>query len=462
MAKRAVIMIVASIYFWMPLSGKENLSKEKKELFDAYKKLGRLLIKQYAFEEAMKHLENAIAIKNNDPHLLLSYANLLESLNKNEKALKVYKKILTLVPNSPDILFNIAMVFKKQKKIDKSLQAYKQALKRDPSAPHLHFGIATLYLTMGNFKEGWKEYEWRWKKKLKPRDYKKPRWDGSDLKGKTLLIHAEQGLGDTFQFIRYAKAAKAMGAYVIVAPQKPLVNILSLCPYIDEIIPFGQEKDNFDVHAPLMSMPFLCNTTEETIPSKNAPYLHADQILIKEWATLLQKNKNFKIGICWHGSTGHKGPYWKRIIEARCIKLNMFKPISEIPGITLYSLQKISGTEQVKNCTFKLHTFGSTFDNQNGSFMDTSAVIKNLDLVITVDTSIAHLAGGLGAPTWVLLGNNSDWRWMLDRSDSPWYPTVKLFRQREAENWTDVIKEVAHELRTLIIKKLTEKRENLW
>ena len=285
------------------------------------------------------------------------------------------------------------------------------------------------------------------------------------LDGKTIFLHAEQGLGDTFQFIRYARIAKEKGGTVIAGVQKPLVKLLSLCPYIDKVVSLDEKPPAFDLHAPLMSLPYILKTTIDSVPT-DIPYLYADSELVEYWKKKqLSSDKNIKVGICWQGNNKYSTPMLRATVAFKSIDINKLNPLGAVPGVSIYSLQKTTGTDQLKTLApeFMIHTFDDDFDESNGRFMDTAAVIKNLDLVITVDTSIGHLAAALGKPTWVILPNPPDWRWMLERDDTPWYPTMRLFRQPTPGDWESVIEVVAQELKKYVnqIKQANQaKQEN--
>jgi len=401
--------------------------------------------------QSLYHYHIATELQENDPDLLTDYANVLNRINETEKALELYLKVVELIPYSAPAHYNVGYTLKKLNRMEESLPFYEKAVQLDPESPFMRFGISLAYLTAGNFKDGWREYEYRWDTHNIPKKkFPKPLWNGESLKNKTILLYTEQGLGDNFQFIRYAKVAKQMGATVIFESKKSLANIISLCPYIDHIVTQDQEIPDFDFYAPLMSMPFLCSTTRDTIPCQ-IPYLYAKEELVKKWENILCENKNFKIGICWQGNTSFKTKDLQNVFSGRSIKLKYLQPLMNIEHVSMYSLQKIEHDqgETLKNYC-KLKTLGKDFDTAQGSFCDTAAVIQNLDLVITVDTSIAHLAGGLGAPVWVLIPDPPDFRWMTDIDHSPWYPTMKLFRQTKSGSWQDVILKIKQKLQSIV------------
>ncbi len=426
--------------------------------FEGHLHLARVLSDLRAFPEAIEHFEKALSIKPNNLQCKLDLANTLNMANQTEEALRLYRELEDKLPQSTSIIYNIAYTLKKLGYIEEAIPYYHKVLELNPDHAEAHFGLGLSHLMQENFLEGWKEYEWRWKRtRYTPRNFRQPQWDGSDLHGKTILLHAEQGLGDTYQFVRFAKIAKEHGGMVIVAAQNPLVQILSECDYIDQVVSLHSSLPPFDVHASLMSLPLILKTEVVTIPA-DIPYLFSKDELVELWEKNLSSDTNFKIGICWQGNPNYSTPFLRNAVAAKSIQLAQLAPISEIPGVSLYCLQKTTGEEQLNNLPegFHLHVFGPDFDKTNGRFMDTSAVMKNLDLVLTVDTSIAHLAGGLGVPVWVILPEPADWRWMLRESDTPWYPNMKLFRQPRPDDWESVIQTVVNELKKKVGLKKTD------
>ena len=272
---------------------------------------------------------------------------------------------------------------------------------------------AIVRLLRGEFEQGWAEYEWRWKCEgfITP-DCCQPRWQGEPIAGRRIMIFSEQGLGDTFHFIRYAKLLKDRGATVLVWAARPLERMLRLLPYLDGVFPVGSDPPDFDLHVPMLSLPHAFGTTLATIPA-GEPYLVADPQLVDRWRDRLAGLGGLKIGISWQGNPKYRGDL------RRSMPLGQFAPLARVPGVRLISLQKGFGSEQLAEAGFAVTSLGPDLDEAAGPFMDTAAVLKNLDLVITSDTALAHLAGGLGVPTWVALPFVPDWRWLLDRPDSP-------------------------------------------
>jgi len=413
--------------------------------------LGKTYRNLEEYEKAIDHLRIAYRLQPKDIMIMLDLANILTMRGQLDEALGIYQKILILHPTATTAFYNIAYVLKRQGYVPEAVDILKTIIEKNPEHTQAHLSLGLCYLTLGNFDDGWREYEWRWEttKGRIPRFYAKPVWDGSDLKGKTILVIAEQGLGDSFQFIRYAKILKNMGARVIFKSRPELVELLSLCDYIDEIIANTSTLPDFDVHIPLMSIPLVLKTREETIPAE-IPYLTADSDLTAQWKQKLSADKNFKIGICWQGNANYSTQFLRSTVAAKSMSVKFFEPLAKLPGVSLYSLQKIFGTDQLKDLdkSVTIHDFGPNFDKRR--FMDTAAVIKNLDLIITVDTSISHLAAALGAPTWIILPEPADWRWMLKRLDTPWYPNVRLFRQQRTGDWTTVIQHIIQALMDLL------------
>jgi hypothetical protein len=229
---------------------------------------------------------------------------------------------------------------------------------------------------------------------------------------------------------------------------------MKLCPYIDSVISTEDPLPAFDVQAPLMSLPHILKTKIETIPLE-IPYIFADENLTEYWKEKLSQDKNFKVGVCWQGNSNYSTPLLRATVALKSIEAQQFAPLCTVPGVSLYSLQKTTGTDQLENLPkhMKLITFDDTFDQAHGRFMDTAAVMKNLDLIITVDTSISHLSSAMGIPTWVMIPNPPDWRWMINRNDTPWYPDMRLFRQPTPGDWDSVLKTITQELQKKVADK---------
>jgi len=342
-----------------------------------------------------------------------------------------------LKPDYADAHSNLANALKEEGRTAEALTYYQIALWHQPDAPSVRWNRALTWLQAGNFEHGWPEYEWRWQRKQTPaRPFRQPRWDGSPLHGRTILLYSEQGLGDTIQFVRYASMVKERGGRVVVECPGMLLDLFRSCSGIDQLVAEAQPLPDFDVQAPLMSLPALFRTTLETVPAE-VPYLHADPNCIEKWRQRLTYDGTLKVGICWQGNPHHQ---WDR---HRSIPLCYFAPLAEVPDVKLFSLQKWHGVEQLRELTGRLPIIELS---DAETFADTAAVMTLLDLIITADTSVAHLAGALGVPVWVALAKIADWRWLFDREDTPWYPTMRLFRQPTLGDWKTVFNCMAEEL----------------
>lgn len=417
--------------------------------------LGKIYFEETVLDRCIYHLEKARETDPENIHILLDLANTKNMLNETEQALKLYQEMNRILPDNPSILYNIAYTLKKLGRLTDAMPYYHNTLRIRPDHADAHFGYGLALLLTGHWEEGWKEYEWRWMRQGQSTfpHYKKPMWDGSDLHGKKIYLRAEQGLGDTFQFIRYVKIAKEKGGTTIVAMQPPLMQYMKHCPYIDVLISTHDTPPEFDVYAAFVSCPMILKTSLDNVPA-DIPYLHADEKLVAHWHDILCNDPHFKIGICWQGNPNYSTHFLRMAVAAKSMPLSYFVPLFDIPGTSFYSLQIKTGINQIAelpaDARAKLTIFGDDFDVTHGSFMDSAAVIKNLDLVITVDTSVSHFAAALGTPTWLLLPEPPDWRWMLHGTTTPWYPNMKLFRQPNPGDWQTPMNAIAAELITLL------------
>jgi len=408
----------------------------------------RTLRNHQFFDDAMQDYNVILGHEPQNTEVIFELGLLYAMRQNFVEAEHLFHQILTISPQYQNIDQNLAYVYRKQGKMDQSIQAYEKALKVHPTNHHIRYGLAEAYLTIGDFEQGFELYESRWKRLPDTRNFSTRLWDGSDLTGKTILLRAEYGFGDTIEFIRYAAELKKMGSpRIILEAQAPLISLLSRCPYLDQVIALGSELPAFDFQVPLMSLPAMCKTSLATIPA-TVPYLKTEQALEHHWAQKFAHDTNFKIGICWQS-----GPYYDSFtspLSKKNMQLEHFFPLTKIPGVSVYSLQKMSKHLNSLPHGILIHELGDDVDESNGRFMDTAAVMKQLQLIITVDTATAHLAGALGVPVWVTLPLVPDWRWMQERSDSPWYPSMRLFRQHKAGDWESVIEQILAALQTLV------------
>jgi tetratricopeptide (TPR) repeat protein len=414
----------------------------------AYLGLGNALRETGGLNEAICAYGVAIASKPDYPAAYLNLANIFHEQGKLDEAIAGYLKAIALKPDFADPHSNLGNALRKKGKVDDAIAACQRAIDIQPDFPAAHLNLSLALLLNGAFKDGWREFEWRWKNGTNdfiPRKFRQPRWQGEDLTGKTLLLHAEQGLGDTLQFARFAPMlAAANKTKIMLAVQPPLVALLRQAGWPNVMVNNGSELSGFDFELPLMSLPSVLGIVEKTIPAE-VPYLCADLRKINIWRERLPKD-GFRVGIVWQGRPE------PRVDMGRSFDLRRCLPLSKIPGVHLISLQKNHGLDQLDALPAGMHvqTLGPDFDAGPDAFLDSAAIMMSLDLVITVDSATAHLAGALARPTWIALKQGPDWRWLLQREDSPWYPTARLFRQHTFGDWDPVFSFMARELERFI------------
>ncbi len=404
----------------------------------AHNNLGQVLMDLGKRDEAAAQFERALALRPDFAEVHNNLANVLLGQGKLDEAAARYEQALALRPDFAESLKNLGVALRNQGKRDQALARFQQAIALRPNYPDAHVGVAVHYLTEGDFERGWPEYEWRLRVSDRLPRHTLPRWTGEPLAGRSLLLLAEAGLGDTILFVRYARLLKEQGARVVLATQPPLGRLLASDADLDELFILGSaaELPRCDFCLPLWSAPFAFQTTVATIPGK-IPYLTADPQLTDAWRQELAGIEGFKIGIAWQGSGNSPLDRW------RAIPLANFAPLAALPGVRLVSLQKGFGSEQIATVDFPVLDLSDRLDEAAGPFMDTAAVMRNLDLVVTSDTAVAHLAGALGVPVSLALHFSADWRWLRQRDDTPWYPTMRLFRQTAFGQWPDVFERIA-------------------
>lgn len=452
------LFLFASLMIAHNMSGEICMKKTTEERAKEFFFLSRQYREQNQWEKVVEQLRNAVK---EDPAELVFWQELAHALcmvNCYDEALAIYQHILEKNASGPCAMYNIGNVLKFQGHIDEAIETYEKVIALTAANEQIHklahFALGISCLARGtsdvDWIDGWRGYEWRWHATgLKKEQYLgKPLWDGSDLTGKTILVMDEQGFGDIFQFIRYVKYLKNPQVHVVFMCRPALKKFLqTACDYIDEVVCDGDLMPTFDCQIHLLSLPGIFKTIEKTVPT-DIPYLKADSELVNYWKERLSIDKNFKIGLCWQGNPKISTQVVRQIFADRSISLKLLLTVlAKVPGCSFYSLQKMDGMEQFDELqSMPIYGFGNDFDEAHGRFMDTAALMMNLDLVISVDTSVAHLAGALGVRTWILLPTPSDWRWMIGRLDTPWYPTVRLFRQLSAGDWDGVLEIVAKEL----------------
>ena len=417
---------------------------------EAHIQLGVALLRLDRNAEAAEHFERALAIRPDAPEVLTNHGVALAALGRTEDSLQSFRRAQSLNGGTPDTHINIGVVHKALGRYEQAGLHFDLALALQPGNPTAEFESALLKLALGNFKQGWPLYEARFRVPalaIPARNFDGPRWDGAQpLAGKTLLVHAEQGLGDTLQFCRYLPSLAARGATVVFEVMPALTALMRSVAGGIRVMARGEPVPPIDYHCPLLSLPFAFDIDLATIPAE-VPYLSANPDRVAQWAPRLDGLAGLKVGIAWQGNPAIERLLWAR---GRSIPLADLAPLAELPGVSLVSLQKGSGAEQLLEVPFRHRVLdlGPEFDGGPDAFLDAAAVMSSLDLVVSSDTSIAHLAGALGRPVWTLLHASPDWRWLLGRGDSPWYPTMRLFRQ-SGGGWGDLVVAVAAELQSL-------------
>jgi hypothetical protein len=397
------------------------------------------------FDQAEEFLRAAIAVDPNHPFAYLNLAVALQAQLKLNEALDAVGRSIELAPNESNPQQARGRILMSLNRVPEAIDAYRRALQIAPDDPESHGLLARALLISGDFKRGWAEYEWRWKCPSfheVPRHFSQPRWNGSRADGKTILLYHEQGYGDTIQFIRFAPLVADRCGSVIVQVPPDMIGLVRRMPGIDQVVPLGGDLPPFDLHAALMSLPLLFNTTPKTIPAK-VPYLLGSGSAADTWkARMADDGATLRVGLAWAGRPSHPND------PRRSIALRELAPLGQVEGVIYYSLQKNDPQREAANPPppLRLVDCGSRLKD----FSDSAALIHNLDLVISVDTAMAHLAGAMAKKVWTFLPFAADFRWLLDRPDTPWYPTMTLLRQKQPGNWSEVVHETVERLRTFV------------
>ena len=419
---------------------------------DALNNRANLFIKIGRHGDALADYDRALAQNARIPFMHNQRANALRLLGRHGEALDACAAALALDPAHGDAHLNRATVLGELGRYEEAVADYEACLALNPDRPEAQFYSGTALLALGDYERGWARYEARTRLKGQWRvvsdlDAAAPAWFGeTPLQGKTILLHAEQGLGDTIQFSRYADLAKAQGATVILQVDAPLVSLVSTLKGADRVIAKDDPRPDFDLHASIMSLPGAFRTTLATVPAQT-PYLRADPAKVAAWSQRLGPRTRPRVGLVWAGGIKPDRPDLVR----RNMPLRLLAPLADAE-VDFVSLQKGEAAEAELARLVAAGWNGPAMFEAAGDlrdFSDTAALVETLDLLITVDTSTAHLAGALGKPVWILNRYDNCWRWMRERADSPWYPTARLFRQSAFGDWAPVVRDVAEALKTL-------------
>jgi tetratricopeptide (TPR) repeat protein len=407
---------------------------------------GDILVNLKRYDEAAACYDRAIAIKPDYANVVNSRGSLLHELGTYEDAVACYDRALALQPDFADAFNNRGLALHELQRWHEAIGSFDKAIELRPDHADAHFNRAATLLLTGNFAEGWREYEYRFDTRepttARP-TLSLPSWNGEALIGRRIVVYAEQGFGDIIQFARYLPLLKRAGAEVtFLAPAKlarlfaPLRRDVTLVSSVDE-------SRASDFQCALASLARRFGTDESTVPCP-VPYLFAEDDRVKAWRARIGTH-GFKIGICWQGTPN------RYVDKGRSVPLNQMLPLSQIPGVRLISLQKQHGLDQLLRMPPEMRVeTPDAFDAGADAFIDTAAIMNVLDLVVTSDTSVAHLAGALGRPTWLALKYVPEWRWMLQRDDTPWYPSIRLFRQPARGDWPAVFSAMAEALCSLV------------
>jgi tetratricopeptide (TPR) repeat protein len=411
--------------------------------------LGIICYMMADYDGALDCYRSALEHKPDYPEALSNMSILMHEMGAFDKALDFSSRALALRPDYPEALNNLGISLRDSGKLDQAIELFRRAAALNPNDPEIAYNLSLALLAAGNFEEGWRLHEARWKTRfLKDayRKYPKRVFNGEGRHGEVLFVYPEQGFGDTLQFCRYASMAAARGFRVVMEVQRPLVALMKTLQGIEAVIASPENPGDFDCYCPMLSLPLAMGATLETIPDK-VPYLRADEKEIFKWAQRLapMSGQKPRIGLVWAGSARLHLTSLAMTDRRRSISPTMLEPLLKNKNIAFFSLQK-EGPKAPQALGL------IDFMEECRDFADTAALISNLDLVITVDTAVAHLAGALGKPVWMMNRFDSCWRWQRQSDKTPWYPTMKLFHQPEAGDWKSVIGRMDCELSRMFVR----------
>ncbi len=411
-----------------------------------WSELGGSLAAGGRYEEALACYDRALRLKPDVPQWLSHRGNALRNLGRFDEAEADLRRALRLRPDFAGAHFDLGNVLYSLGRTAEALESYRAALRLQPDMPRVSFRLSLALLKAGQFEAGWSKFERRWRIDDAISPLRKPSWNGEAIDGRVLLLfaHEHEGYGDTIQFCRYVGQIATEAKQVIAAVRPPLVRLLAGLSGTSEVMALGGQMPSFDLQCSFMRLPYIAGTTLESIPAP-VPYLTADSADVARWRQRLADIPGLKVGLCWTGQRSHAPSYlaWNR---RRSISLETLAPLAEIAGVRFISLQKDPpAVDAASEHGLRLHDFTEDLHD----FSDTAALIENLDLVISIDTAVAHLAGALGKPIWLLNPFDACWRWLLNRDDSPWYPSLRQFRQPTPWDWHSVTRRVRDALERL-------------
>ena len=408
--------------------------------------LGNICKEQGDYATALHLYQKALSLEADNPDFHFNLGLLYHLQDNLDHALDCYRNAVELEPRGAEAHLNIGKIRHEQQAFDQALVSYDKAVRINPAYAEAHFNRSVTLLTTGQLPQGFQAYEWRFKcaewQSVYPHRPDAPRWRGASFAGRRLLVFSEQGIGDTLQFMRYLPGVKARGGEVILETFPELLTLLKDCQGVDRLVSMSRRErtaENYDLQVPLMSLAAVFKTNLENIPAE-VPYIHADPLKAQFWSRKIGMT-GLRVGLVWAGKPDHKND------RRRSIPLEQLIPLLQQPGVQFIGLQKGPAASTVDRLAHHLRfrNLGDSLED----FSDTAAAIECLDLVVAVDTAVAHLAGAMGKAVWLLLPYTPDWRWLLDRSDSPWYPTMRLFRQPDPDNWPATVQTLCQALRAL-------------
>ena len=420
----------------------DEILKAKPDLGSALHLLGLIEFQEENKEAGLALLQRAEPLAPQDLQLKINLGRMLQGTKRYSESVAVLHQALEMDPGSKQARERLVAGYRSlareehnKSRTATAMKLVRQAMELDPEDPRTHFQYGESLLLAGALAQGFEHYEWRWKIEdfpNKPQKLKRPLWDGGPIDGKTILIHPEQGLGDSVQFCRYVPLLKQRGAQVIMAVGPPLAALFESLEGLDQMIGLKDPLPPFDCHTPVMGLPHLFGTTLETVPGAN-PYLAPKPEAVARWKERFADLKGLRVGVGWAGSAKHPND------RRRSVDPVLLLPLLGIEGIDWVSLQTADRRDDL--AVFAEHKILDITD-ELGDFAETAAIVANLDIVICVDTALGHVSGAIGKPVWLLLSQPPDWRWMLGSTDTPWYPNHRLFRQPERDSWPPVIKAV--------------------